>query len=219
MDRLQTELDRIFEQLPKGKDWEEWKEEMTAHFAEKMADACAAGQTEETALEEMLPDIEALCGLYQKEREVGLCTFFVRLFWQVVMAALVFLLFSVPLFLLGQRLGVLFGIGLLLFGLGGALLSALVLPGGKKKTVSLRRAKQLRKRVWVGYGLFLVLSWALIGAIQFGNHVFFGYPVAIDGMYQLGRVLAPYYGVALGCLLPLAVASFVRAVERGEMEG
>ena len=219
MDQLQRELERIFEQLPKGKDWEEWKEEMTAHFAERMADACAAGQTEEEALAEMRPDMKALCGLYQEEREVGLCAFFVRLFWQVVMAALVWLLFSAPLFLLGHRWSLMAGIGFLAVGLCGALVSALVLPGQKKKTVSLRRAKRLRKRIWMGYGLFLVLSWGLIGALQFGNHLLFGYPVAIDGMYQLGRMLAPYYGAALWCLLPLAVTSFVRALEQGGMAG
>lgn len=219
MNRLQQEMERLFCDLPKGKEAAEWKEEVYANAKERLADACAEGKDEEAALEEMLPDLVALCGMWKEERTVGLCAFWNRLFWQVVMAALVFLLLYVPLFLLGRRFGVVFGMGLFFLGLGGALLAALILPGKEQKTVSLRRAKRLRKRVWMGYGLFLVLAWALIGAVQFGNHVLFGYPVSIDGMYQLGQVVAPYYGVGLWCLLPLGVSQFVGALEKGEMAG
>lgn len=73
-------------------------------------------------------------------------------------------------------------------------------PAGNVAFLSVTASLRRRKRIWLLWGLFFIVSSATISAVTFGSNNWYGWPMDISGPYQTANIAIRYYpSVAHNC--------------------
>ena len=89
-------------------------------------------------------------------------------------------------------------------------------PAGNFAFLSVAASIRRRKRIWILWGLFFIVSTVTIAAVTFGSYLWYGWPVDISGPYQTANIAIRFYLPLLTIAVPITVGNFTKILLRNE---
>lgn len=215
MSDLQKYVDALFIHQRQTAEVKDLKEEVLSNMVAKRDDLIVQGIDKEAATQMAKENLSSVEGLVSGSLLAYADHYYAECLQNSLLGSILLWICTFPL--LFTRYGFLSFCTLcvaIVFG-------ALYVVRNKRKTdkvsfLSLTASQQLKKRVWIIWGIFFLVYVAAVAAVTFGSNIWFGQPVQISGPYQSANLAVRFYVPLLTIAIPITVSSFPKVLIKNE---
>lgn len=217
MNVLQNYVDELFKHQKLTAEITELKEEVLSNMMAKREDLVSQGMDEAAATQKAKESLTSIDSLIEGNQLTDVAHYRTECLQAALINSIVLWILSLPL---------LFFPSYAVFSYAGILSTVVVglfylvqskKPAGNFAFLSVAASIRRRKRIWILWGLFFIVSTVTIAAVTFGSYLWYGWPVDISGPYQTANIAIRFYLPLLTIAVPITVGNFTKILLRNEM--
>lgn len=215
MNELQNHVDMLFQNQRETMEVRDLKEEILSNMLAKRDDFLSQGIDEVTATQKAKESLISIDGLLEGSQLTHVSHYHMECLQTTLLNCTLFWIFTLPLLFTRFSLFSFFGLlATIVFGITYVIKSKQ--QSDTIAFVSISAIGKFKKRVWIVWGLFFLVSICIMAAVTLASDIWFGRPLDISGPYQFANVAMRFYVPLLTIVIPITIGSFPKILIKNE---